>query len=841
MPILKWQIAPAPTYIVTFSDSVTIGGVSNTTFTLPSGPYTYTPVSGGVGDTFNLVSDGKMISLSPNVTFAIPYGASVEVKNASGAVQTGTDGVYNLPNGTYSYTVTSAGSDPVSGTFVVAGVDRTITIGALAALVEVTFNVPSGAALTVTNASGNVIAPTNGAMYSLAEGGAYLYTISGAGYVGKTDSITVTANMAPITVTLDAADATVTFTVAPSELSATVVVTDGTAIVIPSQNGTYALKSGKTYGYTVSAENYDNAEGTFTASNGLNKTVTLTQSLKNVTFNIQPSTAAVIVKDGETVVPPTSGKTYALTQGKTYSYTVSEAYYIPASGSVTVDAAQTVSVTLTRMTAVITIKPTPAGATVAVHDINSSSNNSPDSVSNGTHKYILSVGATYEYIVSAEGYTDKLAVFTVQEAGAAFDVTLSSVSGGGGSDAYEDNISGGATIAKGGTYYVQKGATGVITVNTPDAVTIVGTGISAASMFSDLTIDCVVPGANLTVRNLYIHNDDGLGTSSGATDNGKYILNFKGAGNTLRLDGVNFFEKQAYVRAAGIHVPKGASLVIEGPGTLYMYKYSQGAGIGGDSYEASGSITFAGGEIFIKGSKTGPLIGGDAGATFAPGESGEYNGDNGAGKINDPITITGGTLVLVNKAQGAAIGASHLGSCAGDVYLTGGNLTIVGDFNASAIGRGGGNPVPTSAGYLYVSGGSFKAMRTANSYYALPGDNPERAINGASSPAYVDDALVTAEKLNADGSKPVSLLIFDTTKLEKTANSFTVKTDKGFSYSGGLHEYKYAESPTTIANFGYDGSDKNLYFYLPETEQTLTVNNEKFTVKWDASKGAFTV
>ncbi len=468
-------------------------------------------------------------------------------------------------------------------------------------------------------------------------------------------------------------------------------------------------------------------------------------------------------------------------------------------------------------TGTFTLTVTPADAVVVVKDA-SNAVQSPLPTSNaagGVYRYELVKKSEYTYSVSKSGMKTQSGPVRLGDR-AELGVTIALEQAGAVVPVTPGTISGGTTITSGGTYTIQSGATGTIVVMTKESVTLVGSGISSPdSKFSDLTFDCSVAGANLTLKDIWINNNVGRGTASGDVNFGLNIINFTGKGNQLNVEGESLLETQEYVQGAGIHVPKGADLFIGGSGTLYLYKYSQGAGIGGNSYEACGTITFGGADVFIKGSKTGPLVGGDSLL---------------GGVKNDPVYITGGTVVLINKANGAAIGASKQGKGAGPVYLQNGNLTIISDFLGSAIGYGGDRS--GSAGTLYVSGGSFKAVRTDNSL----------KMNSDSATQTVDDTLVTATKRNGSDTKAVSRLIFDTSMLSKKANGFDVSGSTGFTYSGGFHEHRYTESTTsTVSNFGYDGSDKNLYFYLPMESQTLTVNDEKFQVTWSGAAKAFTV
>lgn len=470
-------------------------------------------------------------------------------------------------------------------------------------------------------------------------------------------------------------------------------------------------------------------------------------------------------------------------------------------------------------TGTLTITVTPAEATVALKKSGESEVITPDSSSGGSFVYTVELGAEHDYTVSHTGYDTKTGSITPVHEATVFPISLNQTSGGGQTPT---TVKGGDFITSGGTYEVEGAGNdredilGTITITTRDAVTLVGKGISGSgNMYSGLTIDCA-SGANLTIQDLWVNNNFGQGTASGDVHPGQNIIIFTGSGNTLSLQNESLLENQEYVQGAGIYVPKGTSLTIDGPGTLYLYKYSQGAGIGGNSNEASGSITFAGGQIFIKGSKTGPLIGGDL-MTSATNSI-----------KNDDIYFTGGEVFLVNIAQGAAIGSSKQGTCAGNVYLTGGNLTIVSSFIGSAIGYGGnasGDP-----GTLIVTGGSFKAVRTGNSIYG----------NSVTDVTYIDDSLVTAKKQDNSGNE-VRRLIFDTVNLSSKANSFTVSSSTGLKYSGGLHSYIYTASTTTVNNFTPSSADTNLYFYLPMKAQTLTINNETFDVTWDDSTNDFVV
>ena len=456
----------------------------------------------------------------------------------------------------------------------------------------------------------------------------------------------------------------------------------------------------------------------------------------------------------------------------------------------------------------LTLAVTPADATVKLEKIDGTTKTVVNP-SGGT--YPVEIGFEYEYTVSASGYTTKTGKLPISFAETDVKIDLvatSSDSGGGTTTPSTTTVKGGDFITAGGTYQLEAPKPGerygVVTVATQDAVTIIGHGTSDSNkMFRDLTIDCA-SGVNLTIQDLWINNNAGQGTASGPTNMGVNILNFTGKGNTLRTVGTCLLENQDYVQGAGIHVPPGAELTFDGYGTLYLYKYSQGCGIGGNANEASGEITFKSGNYFIKGSKTGAVIGGDAAGSAK-------NGD---------IRFDGANVVVINEAMGDAIGESNNATCGGDVYITAGNLTTITLWRGDAI---------SARGTMYYTGGSYKPIMTSN------------ALTGSGNTHFVNDNAVRATKLSND--KPASLLVFKTDELLGASNktSFDVTLNSGVKFTVGLHEYEYSGANTTIASFARV-PDRNLYFYLPtEGSNTLTVDTKTFTVKWDDAASDFTV
>jgi hypothetical protein len=282
-PILKWQTAN-PAYLVDF-----VGGIASVTnaadevvaaetegvnagkYVLLPGTYSYTGSNGAVGS-FTVVDGPKTIALASTVTFTnlAAQGASVVVTNSEGAVQSGNDGVYTLPNGSYTYDYLLGGVVQDSGSFTLIGLDRTIVAPVLAGRVEVSFVVtPEGATVIVKDAEGVAVSPKAGSVltYQLYEGQAYTYTASAQYHSSKIVAFTAAATT--IEVELERLSSTVSISVTPAGVVPTVILTDsGGAVIEPITEGgtTFVLTQGYVYSYSVNAPNAKEATGTFTVN-----------------------------------------------------------------------------------------------------------------------------------------------------------------------------------------------------------------------------------------------------------------------------------------------------------------------------------------------------------------------------------------------------------------------------------------------------------------------------------------------------------------------------------------------------------------------------------------------
>ena len=161
------------------------------------------------------------------LTLKTPDGATVVLKDRSGAEITGKNGAYTVAAGTYAYTVSKFGYETKTGNITVsADVKETVTLSELATR-TLTFAVtPADATVTVTHPVGDTIKPGADGGYKLYLGETYAYTVTKADYVPVHGSITA------------AEDKTLSFTLTYAGEG-----WDGTAKTAPTQdkNGVYQI------------------------------------------------------------------------------------------------------------------------------------------------------------------------------------------------------------------------------------------------------------------------------------------------------------------------------------------------------------------------------------------------------------------------------------------------------------------------------------------------------------------------------------------------------------------------------------------------------------------------
>lgn len=390
-------------------------------------------------------------------------------------------------------------------------------------------------------------------------------------------------------------------------------------------------------------------------------------------------------------------------------------------------------------------------------------------------------------------------------------------------------LSGGEEIAEDGTYQLAENATGMITLGeSVTEITLIGQGAEfdddyqmISTSNDNLGIDCTAAsGVSITLQDVYLNNSAY-----------QSILNFAGEDNELVLEGVNVIEHQIGGGSnAAIHVDVDTELTISGSGTLYFYKSAQGAGFGGNTGELNGTIAFDGPTVFAKGTKQGALIGAGSNA-------------KGVG-IPGEIAFLAGEFNLITNSRGAAVGGSAGagGASAGTVVTFGeqASVNINVDYSGSAVGGGGyaeGND--SAGGYAYFEGGSVRVYVDKNAVGNTDwGGTLEQGLN--------DLPITAAKRNNIAQAAPVYKLAFDTSLLETSADSFTVKVDGKTYYSGGLHSYSFIQenldkdkgeqiSITSTPMNWLPNDDTCLYLYLTGEDHELNVNGERFAVTFDES------
>ena len=162
------------------------------------------------------------------LTLKTPDGATVVLKDRSGAEITGKNGAYTVAAGTYAYTVSKFGYETETGSITVnADVNKTVTLSELASC-TLTFAVTpaENAKVTVTHPVGGTIKPETDGGYKLYLGETYAYTVTKADYIPVHGSITA------------AEDKTLSFTLTYAGEG-----WDGTAKTAPTQdkNGVYQI------------------------------------------------------------------------------------------------------------------------------------------------------------------------------------------------------------------------------------------------------------------------------------------------------------------------------------------------------------------------------------------------------------------------------------------------------------------------------------------------------------------------------------------------------------------------------------------------------------------------
>lgn len=130
------------------------------------------------------------------LTLKTPDGATVVLKDRSGAEITGKNGAYTVAAGTYTYTVSKYGYETKTGTIKVEGgdVSKDVALTALTAYKVKFVADPADASVTLTHPVGGTIKPGADGGYKLYLGETYAYTVAKADYITVSGSFTAAKN-----------------------------------------------------------------------------------------------------------------------------------------------------------------------------------------------------------------------------------------------------------------------------------------------------------------------------------------------------------------------------------------------------------------------------------------------------------------------------------------------------------------------------------------------------------------------------------------------------------------------------------------------------------------------
>ena len=254
-------------------------------------------------------------------------------------------------------------------------------------------------------------------------------------------------------------------------------------------------------------------------------------------------------------------------------------------------------------------------------------------------------------------------------------------------------------------------AEGTYNINS-SSVTITGNGTYTINGSGNTTTNTITVNsdvtATITLSNVTIDRSKTTGTAFDIQSGANVTLILEGT-NTLTGGGYDDFN--SVMAAPGIHLPSGATLTIQGNGSLTVTGGDGGtngfggAGIGGNSRtvtsaaEACGTITILSGTVKVEGG------GGGLGGVGIGGGTSNTSGSGGAG---GNVTIRGGSVTITGGSSsssgsgGAGIGggagfSSANGGAGGTVIITGGTVTVIGG-NGGYGGAGIGGGASGSAG-----------------------------------------------------------------------------------------------------------------------------------------------
>jgi hypothetical protein len=331
--------------------------------------------------------------------------------------------------------------------------------------------------------------------------------------------------------------------------------------------------------------------------------------------------------------------------------------------------------------------------------------------------------------------------------------------------------------------------------------------------------------ARIRLRDFHVNRSSEFYTSAISLENGASL--------TLFVEGANNISMGRRDDGAGIRVPAGNTLLIEGGVGSLDIVGGEGAAIGGNyrsdaaaNGEDAGTLIINGGSINATGYESAAIGGGGNNGNT------DTNSHAGSGGI---ITINGGEVsarmpYAFNEPYkyGAAIGGGYSGyangGSGGTITINGGIVNAYSGRGGAAIGGGGSNKATGGVGGdVQIRGGRVTAIAQANDVIAIGGGNgsPDQGSLLITGGSIITNRSITGGNVGTTPS--VAATNNGTTRVYKTTVDLTDTVGKNAALTGtntidGL-------SPAYGFNDVRTDGDGKVYLYLPESAtRTATFN-----------------
>ena len=418
--------APTGTTFVVKQGETVIEAEADGSYLLANGSYTYTGSAFGYedangsftvngGDVSETVSMNKTAAYTVSFKITKPSGitaeAAVAVKSGNTIIAAAEDGKYNLPAGTYSYTVTCTGCETETGEFTVGTEAKTVEVTLEKTLTFEDFFTELNGRATVANSTYYKFKP--------AKEGAIKYLQSSNTSDGTTGNLTFTFQKST----------KLNFKYMVSEEGSKLTGSEYGLIIKRNSQKIARIEevseNWKDYSVLAKARDvitltYKCYVNDYAMSKDDKDFVRLRDftaaPLTKVSFEGIPANAVISVKNGDNVIEPVDSS-YLLETGN-YSYSVTAFGYMPTTNQALTIAGEeetkTVTVSMTETARhTVSFQVTPSGASIVVKN---EAGETMTALEKNANSYSLPANEKYSYEVSADGYVSKSGYFTADTA-----------------------------------------------------------------------------------------------------------------------------------------------------------------------------------------------------------------------------------------------------------------------------------------------------------------------------------------------------------------------------------------------------------------------------------------